>query len=290
MPAFIILLCFIFYYEVIALTPLPIQSNDGFCVSYKMGNLLYLGPAKTMTKMIGRVHCEMSFMKQKGSIDEQKSKKLAKANICYKEQQDEMIATAFAGPFNGWGGQKRFFIWRDPLDRFLSIYGHICRREHLCGSAGKNVHSFARGVYEMLKSGHAPDGSKDYLRLKHHAIPQSWYCDISKHRKTDQVIEYTKNSALMQKKLERVFRTSTVPKWMYKQALRRVVEAHVNDNKKLRGQYVQWRREILTHPNTLAYFKAIYHSDYTLFGKVPPGSPRKAVRRGTRRNWRLIHV
>ncbi|CAJ0915935.1 unnamed protein product, partial [Mesorhabditis belari] len=286
-------LLFIFSFYLIALTaikPLPIRRNEAFCVNQKFGNLLYLGPAKTMTTMMARIHCEIETLKKRGHIGPGESDKLNHNNYCFGKQKDEMVMTAFTAPLNGWAGHKRFFIWRDPLDRFLSLYGHMCKREHLCGVAGKNIHSFARGVYQMLKSNRGGPGSKDFLRFKHHVIPQSWYCEISTHRKSDRVVEYTNDKALMMKRLARVFQSSTVPKWMWKKALQRIAKTNINHRSQIshHEQYELWRRQILASPETLAYFKAIYHSDYSLFHKSPPGPG--SLRSQRRRNWRHIRV
>ncbi|CAJ0933732.1 unnamed protein product, partial [Mesorhabditis belari] len=227
-----------------SLQPVPPQGNAGACASYKFGNLLYLGPAKTMTQMMANIHCEIALLKRDGRITAFRDRRLNTGfgNICFPEQRREMMATSAMVPFTGWRDKERFFIWRDPVDRFLSIYAHMCEREHLCGEAGKNVHTFARGVYRILKDGNFPLGARDQPRLRHHISPQSWYCDISKHHKTDKVIEYTNNRGLMKKRLVRVFRSTDIPRWIWQRALRRIVrkdsQVNLNSHRKYNGHPV----------------------------------------------------
>ncbi|KAI6224017.1 hypothetical protein M3Y95_00838300 [Aphelenchoides besseyi] len=81
---------------------------------------------------------------------------------------------------------KLGFVIRDPLDRFLSAFTHLCLvgREkgclHLCYDCGSNMTCFLDRLYLQLKNIATNENATTHL-IDNHLQPQSWFCELDTH-------------------------------------------------------------------------------------------------------------
>ncbi|PIC22228.1 hypothetical protein B9Z55_016359 [Caenorhabditis nigoni] len=68
----------------------------------------------------------------------------------------------------------KFAFIRDPFDRFISFYLHICKNDNGCWDCGDDMRCVVQNVYKSLKNYEKnPDESTSSL-VDRHAAPISW--------------------------------------------------------------------------------------------------------------------
>ncbi|KAI6197978.1 WAPL domain-containing protein [Aphelenchoides besseyi] len=106
---------------------------------------------------------------------------------------------------NGW---KYVLVVRDPIDRFISGYTHLCIYGmiadcvHRCNGCGANLTCFLERQYEKFKK-MATDG-QNIDRTTSHMAPQSWHCNLKELHSNYTFLRYNSNS-------ERFFRDDLRP-------------------------------------------------------------------------------
>ncbi|CAJ0570208.1 unnamed protein product, partial [Mesorhabditis spiculigera] len=254
------------------LTPIPIK-KERFCDRIQIGNLVFSNVAKSMSRQMRRIFCELNFRKRGWKVD---------ANTFIISEKNRPACIVRARRFlrgNWWKPKnKRIILWRDPVDRFVSMYGHLCHGLQICGKAAESVHTAAKSFYKILKDGKYPAGVKDRANLRHHIVPTTWYCGIGEEPKKYIPIEYTLDSKKMISRLRPHFRHSGISgKWI-DTALSRLLTTNNNKYRKLpefAGIREGWMRDVLSNRTTMSYIIAAYYYDYRLFGKPLPKLPPK---------------
>ncbi|CAJ0926846.1 unnamed protein product, partial [Mesorhabditis belari] len=85
-----------------------------------------------------------------------------------------------------WAKRKvplKFTIVRDPIDRFVSLYGSACDQLKMCKD--RDIHEFAHWVNNMRKQRGAAarkirdgEGHELYRWIFYHALPQTSFCNL----------------------------------------------------------------------------------------------------------------
>ncbi|KAI6202466.1 WAPL domain-containing protein [Aphelenchoides besseyi] len=106
---------------------------------------------------------------------------------------------------NGW---EYVLVVRDPIDRFISGYTHLCIYGmiadcvHRCNGCGANLTCFLERQYEKFKKMAANGRNID--RTTSHMAPQSWHCNLKELHSNYTFLRYNSNS-------ERFFRDDLRP-------------------------------------------------------------------------------
>ncbi|CAJ0564708.1 unnamed protein product, partial [Mesorhabditis spiculigera] len=169
--------------------------------------------------------------------------------------------------------QPQIVIARDPMDRFVSMYGWLCIEEGLrrCGPAVHDIHDFARLVHDWVRRGIVPRGLPLEKHIHDHIQPAYRYIPtrFRYNKKRLRIIQYTDNGSKMAEKLATVFREAHIPEWAIQKSLARVSGTkHTRPLKKSHKH--EWKKEILQNPKSLYYVLSTYYPDYEYFGyKLP---------------------
>ncbi|CAJ0567701.1 unnamed protein product, partial [Mesorhabditis spiculigera] len=85
-----------------------------------------------------------------------------------------------------WKLQKKikFAVVRDPIDRFVSMYGHFCSLLRKC--QGRDIHEFAEKVHDALM--HRISFVNRDPDIKLHVLPQADFCDLGSNLEQYEVI------------------------------------------------------------------------------------------------------
>ncbi|CAJ0580152.1 unnamed protein product, partial [Mesorhabditis spiculigera] len=148
-----------------------------------------------------------------------------------------------------WAGKfppHKFFISRDPIDRFLSTYLSLCIGRNEC--SGKTVGQMAKIAYhtyrDVGKKGWKGPGSR---YVYHHFEPQTRFCPATLPH-----FKYTSNRTQLASKLTEVFKRANIPQRLIKKAQSRILRQHVNGNTD-KDVKEAIREEIFDNCKTLKY-------------------------------------
>ncbi|KAI6212632.1 hypothetical protein M3Y94_00049200 [Aphelenchoides besseyi] len=188
---------------------------------------------------------------------------------------------------------KLGFVVRDPLDRFLSAFAHMCilrtimnknvcrGREagciHFCYDCGANMTCFLEKAYEHL-SRMSIDGEQNADQLTIHLKPQTWFCELEKHMRNFTFIRYHSNSEKFYKEelgpFLRSQNASSDALQFIGRSITTVRTQHSTTNFELKPFLKQ---RILESPLLLKFFLRIYYHDYKMFNFTLPTIPNKIV-------------
>ncbi|CAJ0562115.1 unnamed protein product, partial [Mesorhabditis spiculigera] len=262
-------------YGVKLIPPLPIRKELS-CYRVKLGHLVYMSTPKCGSTQMRRIMCELILRDEGVEITPEVNDDVENSRpFCMRSQ-----GLVQAGQLLGWNSPKNklFFIWRDPVDRFISQYGYICKKHGECGEAGESLHTAAKGFYNYLQYGQLPKGASNVSNFRHHITPQSWHCDIGEQPGRFQRVEYTQDSGELVERLRPVLDWTGMPPEDIDAALNRLLTSNTNEERaadKKVHKYDMWREEVLKNRTTLGYVLAINYHDYRLFQKELPKIPPK---------------
>ncbi|CAJ0575593.1 unnamed protein product, partial [Mesorhabditis spiculigera] len=251
------------------LWPVPIRKLPS-CSRLFVGKLIYASTPKSNSRQMKKILCEILLRKKGKKITKQVEDALTSGrHWCL-----DTASPARRGLLRGWDNPQntKIFVWRDPVDRFVSMYGHVCdNRQKRCGAAGESIHVAAKAFYEYLQFGRAPEGAKTPEFFVHHISPTSWSCGIGATPTKIHPVVYNKDPETLIKRLRKPLGKTEAPRQWVEAALNRLRTTTTN---KLRLEpdgpmkYDNWISEVKSNRTTMAYVLATYYHDYRLW-KMP---------------------
>uniref|UniRef100_A0A0K0FPT1 Carbohydrate sulfotransferase n=1 Tax=Strongyloides venezuelensis TaxID=75913 RepID=A0A0K0FPT1_STRVS len=168
---------------------------------------------------------------------------------------------------------KHFIIIRNPIERFLSGFTHLCivtmnqiSSLRSCYYCGGNMECVIKNLYETLKN-YSYNGTQTIFHIKHHFFPQTWLCHYDKHKKDYIKISYeSMNKEKFYLQLLNLLRSRNVPEEKLK-----YIEWELNHSKSFHSTngttVLEKQREILfNNPYLLKLLSIIYYDDFIEFG------------------------
>uniref|UniRef100_A0A0N4Z601 Sulfotransfer_1 domain-containing protein n=1 Tax=Parastrongyloides trichosuri TaxID=131310 RepID=A0A0N4Z601_PARTI len=113
---------------------------------------------------------------------------------------------------------KHFIIIRNPVERFLSGFTHLCIKtmnEHpslsSCSNCKGNMECVLRNLYSKLKKySHNREGTTNHMRI--HFFPQTWLCEYNRFKSLYTIIKYDSNDKEgFYSSLLKLFKSQEVP-------------------------------------------------------------------------------
>uniref|UniRef100_A0A0K0FPT3 Carbohydrate sulfotransferase n=1 Tax=Strongyloides venezuelensis TaxID=75913 RepID=A0A0K0FPT3_STRVS len=168
---------------------------------------------------------------------------------------------------------KHFIIIRNPIERFLSGFTHLCVVDmdsnfslRICYYCEGNMECVIKNLYETLKV-YSFNGTETLFHIKHHFFPQTWLCHYDKNKKHYIKVDYeSKDKEKFYSQLINIFRSQNVPnnKLEY-------VRWELNHSKSFHSTNgtttLEKQKEILfSNPNLLKLLSIIYYDDFIEFG------------------------
>ncbi|CAJ0958139.1 unnamed protein product, partial [Mesorhabditis belari] len=263
------------------LTPIA-PGPERSCYTVKIGKLHFSSIPKNMSRMMKRILCELT-MRWKGlpftkANDERldsndlKTNTTGLVNFCVTKKFFKNTSKRSQRRLSAHAKSTKFFIWRDPVDRFKSMYTHLCVDNNFCGVSGESISKFAKANYDFFQNGiDFPGITKDDSgTLKHHMKSHIWYCDLREDYKSYHLVKYSSDPRENIAQLEKLFVRSGFPRDLSKKVLSRMDRVAVRTGEKNEKLHEKWKQEILDNPTTLSYVLASYYYDYQLFGMEMP--------------------
>uniref|UniRef100_A0A0K0FEN6 Carbohydrate sulfotransferase n=1 Tax=Strongyloides venezuelensis TaxID=75913 RepID=A0A0K0FEN6_STRVS len=168
---------------------------------------------------------------------------------------------------------KHFIIVRNPVERFLSAFTHICvvTRNQIpslstCFYCRNNMECVLKNLYKTLKN-YSYNRTETTFHIEHHFFPQTWLCQYNRHKKHYIKVNY---ESLDEKKfysqLLNILRSQKVPEKKIK-----YIEFELNHSKSFHSTngttILKEQREILfNNPYLLKLLSIIYYDDFIEFG------------------------
>ncbi|KAI6233519.1 hypothetical protein M3Y99_00901100 [Aphelenchoides fujianensis] len=171
-------------------------------------------------------------------------------------------------------------VVREPLDRFLSGYIHLClygrenNCQHYCNNCGANLTCFLEReivkLRRMAKEGRAADAMTTHLR------PQTFFCDLETHFKNYTFLRYSSDSRVFFEEELRPFLAARNVSSIALDYIGRKLAAertqHATSDFQLKPFLA---KRILKNSYLLDLFLRIYLDDYVAFNFPLPPIPRQ---------------
>ncbi|CAO4376102.1 unnamed protein product [Caenorhabditis nigoni] len=137
-------------------------------------NILSCGIRKSMSQLLINIMCllhnETEFQNQKRSLNDT----WMSERVCSHKDLNFHIPQKIVDSDSKLRNLTKFAFIRDPFDRFISFYLHICKNDNGCWDCGDDMRCVVKNVYKSLKSYEKnPDESTSSL-VDRHAAPISW--------------------------------------------------------------------------------------------------------------------
>ncbi|CAI2354132.1 unnamed protein product [Caenorhabditis sp. 36 PRJEB53466] len=149
-----------------------IRSDMFIAPKYEM---LSCGIRKSMSQLLINIMCllhnETEFLKQNRSLNDT----WMSERVCSHTDARFHIPRENAQNFKN---LTKFAFIRDPFDRFISFYLHICQNERGCWDCGDDMRCVLRNVYGSLRRYEANPDEKTSTLVDRHAAPISWNCNF----------------------------------------------------------------------------------------------------------------
>ncbi|CAJ0949675.1 unnamed protein product, partial [Mesorhabditis belari] len=157
----------------------------------------------------------------------------------------------------------RFTLVREPLDRFISLYGFVCKYRSECPAEIRNIHRFARWLYHKQKMALAGKRfpSERLEDILAHSWPQTSFCGLKDKMSDLTFVHHSTNRTKMQDEMMSVFDKAHVPAEVAKKALAHLTRsstAHAGKSESKRALL----EEIKGNADTMRYINAMYHEDF----------------------------
>ncbi|PIC22227.1 hypothetical protein B9Z55_016359 [Caenorhabditis nigoni] len=137
-------------------------------------NILSCGIRKSMSQLLINIMCllhnEAEFLNQKRSLNDT----WMSERVCSHKDLKFHIPQKIVDSDSKFRNLTKFAFIRDPFDRFISFYLHICKNDNGCWDCGDDMRCVVQNVYKSLKNYEKnPDESTSSL-VDRHAAPISW--------------------------------------------------------------------------------------------------------------------
>ncbi|CAJ0567508.1 unnamed protein product, partial [Mesorhabditis spiculigera] len=220
--------------------------------------LTYCRVPKTGSTIIHTILCDLLRMLHGIQFEQKFDAGLDGANPCFLN--DSFIHNGIAT----WPVKNPpllFTVVRDPIDRFVSIYGHFCVTNSQCGD--KTIHQFAEDVY-LSYTGHMSFVTENPI-VRLHAFPHTEFCGLYQDHKKYEVIYYSEDREDMRRQFLNIFDKAEVPRAASERALNHLTMSSTLHAMKSASKKVEMKKELLSNSRTEKIVRAIYHSDYRAF-------------------------
>uniref|UniRef100_A0A1I7U2S2 Carbohydrate sulfotransferase n=2 Tax=Caenorhabditis tropicalis TaxID=1561998 RepID=A0A1I7U2S2_9PELO len=152
------------------LIPPYINIRSDLFIAPKYG-ILACGIRKSMSQLLINIMCllhnETEFQRQNRSLNDT----WMSDRVCSHKDPHFHIPQKSVDSYQN---LTRFAFIRDPFDRFISFYLHICKNDKGCWDCGDNMRCVVEKVYISLKNYERnPDEATSSL-VDRHAAPISW--------------------------------------------------------------------------------------------------------------------
>ncbi|CAJ0933889.1 unnamed protein product, partial [Mesorhabditis belari] len=182
---------------------------------------------KSMSSTVNLVLCDL-VRKQRGLperilIEKQK-------NICVKDNWYNEIPEKKLN-WKMRGNHPALIVLRDPIERFVSMYGYLCKEKHLCPKR-MGIHQFAAWTNRLLNE--KAEKKRIWTDLLRHIQPSFWY--VYENRKSlphgnVEVVFQTTDRKSTARQFERIFVRRGVPSKIAHWVTHLIREKFVNSNK-----------------------------------------------------------
>uniref|UniRef100_A0A0K0EJ32 Sulfotransfer_1 domain-containing protein n=1 Tax=Strongyloides stercoralis TaxID=6248 RepID=A0A0K0EJ32_STRER len=187
---------------------------------------------------------------------------------------------------HGKGGRNNFLknwkvimIVRNPIERFISGFVHICyKREkrgightkEFCLGCYSNFKCFVEKMYRIIKDGYS-SMFKAYRPLKTHFFPQTMQCNYRINKNKFTILKYDpKNLDTFYKSLEKIFLEQNVPREKVDFIDKEIRSRRIHHSTTGKQKTVEFIEKFYKEKNTLEKLIKIYYSDFIEFGfKIP---------------------
>ncbi|CAJ0960246.1 unnamed protein product, partial [Mesorhabditis belari] len=146
---------------------------------------------------------------------------------------------------------------RDPVERFVSLYGDICEKHDWCGE--RDIHSFARWVYDFQRH----DGKAKTKKQRHilyHSWAQTRFCGVK--NKDIILVHHSHDKAKMKREFMKLFKKAHVPKHVAANALRHLTKSSTRDAARNSSHKRELIQKVKRNPQTMQYLRAMYFEDF----------------------------
>uniref|UniRef100_A0A0N5BS88 Sulfotransfer_1 domain-containing protein n=1 Tax=Strongyloides papillosus TaxID=174720 RepID=A0A0N5BS88_STREA len=178
---------------------------------------------------------------------------------------------------------KHFIIIRNPVERFLSGFTHICVKTmndtpslSTCYYCKGNMECVLENLYKTLKT-YSHNGTQTTFHIRYHFFPQTWLCHYDKYKKDYIKVYYeSMDKKKFYSQLIDILRSQKVPKKKID-----YIRWELNHSKSFHTtngtNILEKQREILfSNPHLLKLLSIIYFDDFIEFGyKFPIGNVNK---------------
>ncbi|KAI6234860.1 hypothetical protein M3Y99_00749300 [Aphelenchoides fujianensis] len=175
---------------------------------------------------------------------------------------------------NGWtaaNGWQYVMVVRDPVDRFLSGWLHMCvvgavgHCEHNCFGCGPNMTCFLERTRKQLDEMAATGG---YVSgVAKHMMPQNWFCQLHTYEKNYTFLHYDEDSGrFFRRELDPLLREQGVSDDLREYVQRRMIAGttpHATKSFKLRSFL---KERLLSSSYLLDRLVRLFYADYSTFG------------------------
>uniref|UniRef100_A0A0K0FPT4 Sulfotransfer_1 domain-containing protein n=1 Tax=Strongyloides venezuelensis TaxID=75913 RepID=A0A0K0FPT4_STRVS len=178
---------------------------------------------------------------------------------------------------------KHFIIIRNPIERFLSGFTHICVKTmndsvslSSCYHCEGNMECVLKNLYKTLQT-YSYNRTQTTFHIRYHFFPQSWLCHYDKYKKHYIKVKYeSMDKEKFYSQLINIFRSQNIPKKKIEYInweLYHSKSFHTTNGTNIHEK----QREILfNNPYLLKLLSIIYYEDFIEFGyKFPIGNFNK---------------
>ncbi|CAJ0946966.1 unnamed protein product, partial [Mesorhabditis belari] len=235
--------------------------------------------AKTMSTTMKVMLCDL--MRRQRGLPEHKIITGKQSNICY--DNNWYRNTRSSRLLWRTSGNPSLIVVRDPIERFISIYGYICKKKKksFCPPS-MNIHKFARFVYRKLLT-RATGGRIGTDKIIGHSQPSFWFA-YERGRSLPRNIDVLYQSSNPQANAARLFKILVkrkVPRGIAKKVTSWVSDSRINSRRKPSDRMLSrtWENEIYSNKETLLTVLRTYYNDYRLLKIELPLKLQRAIKR-----------
>ncbi|CAB02123.3 Carbohydrate sulfotransferase [Caenorhabditis elegans] len=149
-----------------------IRSDLFIAPKYK---ILSCGIRKSMSQLLINIMCllhnETEFQNQNRSLNDT----WMSERVCSHKDPEFHIPQKNVEQYQN---LTKFAFIRDPFDRFISFYLHVCKNDNGCWDCGDNMRCVVRNVYKSLKSYENDPDEASSSSIDRHAAPITWNCNF----------------------------------------------------------------------------------------------------------------
>ncbi|CAL2042563.1 unnamed protein product [Caenorhabditis brenneri] len=137
--------------------------------------ILSCGIRKSMSQLLINIMCllhnETEFQNQHRSLNDT----WMSDRVCSHKDQNFHIPPKNVNSFQN---LTKFAFIRDPFDRFISFFLHVCKNDNGCWNCGDDMRCVVQNVYKSLKKYEKNPNEATSTLVDRHAAPISWNCNL----------------------------------------------------------------------------------------------------------------